>query len=142
MRAVELTTCDQNAPFWILFEKINAITCGIRRLAKKNNARRPGIYGTSGIDGESFASIELFGLSKYLAILQKGLYVPTHASKAGVYPEAEWNDARVGHPSIRDRIVHGAFVMVLEPIFEADFMASSYGFRPEKSAHDAVRCSP
>jgi hypothetical protein len=54
--------------------------------------------GTCGINGESFASIELFGLSKYLAILQKGLYVPTHASKAGVYPEAEWNDAPVGPP--------------------------------------------
>jgi group II intron reverse transcriptase/maturase len=45
----------------------------------------------------------------------------------------------LGIPTIRDRIVQTAFLMILEPIFEADFADSSYGFRPEKSAHDAVR---
>ncbi len=45
----------------------------------------------------------------------------------------------MGIPTIRDRIVQTAFLMVLEPIFEADFSESSYGFRPKKSAHDAIR---
>ena len=45
----------------------------------------------------------------------------------------------MGIPTVRDRIVQTAFLIVLEPIFEADFMESSYGFRPKKSAHGAIR---
>jgi RNA-directed DNA polymerase len=45
---------------------------------------------------------------------------------------------RLGIPALRDRVVQGALKLVLEPVFEADFLPCSYGFRPKRRAHDAV----
>jgi len=98
--------------------------------------------GTSGIDGETCEVIEEQGLDGYLAELQLEMqqerYQP-QAVKRVYIPKANGKKRPLGIPTIRDRIVQTAFLLVLEPIFEADFAETSYGFRPEKSAHDAVR---
>jgi len=98
--------------------------------------------GTSGVDGETFAEIETKGTTEYLAELQKELreerYKPKPVRRVYI-PKANGKKRPLGIPTIRDRVVQTAFLMVLEPIFEADFSETSYGFRPKRSAHDAIR---
>ncbi len=98
--------------------------------------------GTSGVDGVTFADVEKQGLADYLAELQLEMkehrYVPKPVRRVYI-PKANGKQRPLGIPTVRDRIVQTAFLFILEPIFEADFAPSSFGFRPEKSAHDAVR---
>jgi RNA-directed DNA polymerase len=98
--------------------------------------------GTSGVDRETCEQIEAHGLTDYLAELrfemEERRYQPRPVRRVYI-PKANGKLRPLGIPTIRDRIVQTAFLMVLEPIFEADFSASSFGFRPRKSAHDAVR---
>jgi len=98
--------------------------------------------GTSGVDGETFDAIESHGYSEYLAVLQKELkeeqYQPKPVKRVYI-PKKNGTMRPLGIPTVRDRIVQTAFLIILEPIFEADFSDSSFGFRPKKSAHDAVR---
>ena len=98
--------------------------------------------GTTGIDGESFEEIEEKGLSTYLQELQGEMkerrYVPKPVRRVYI-PKSNGGERPLGIPTIRDRIVQTAFLLILEPIFVADFADSSYGFRPQKSAHAAVR---
>jgi RNA-directed DNA polymerase len=98
--------------------------------------------GTSGGDGETFEDIEKRGLILYLQELQREMkerrYVPKPVVRVYI-PKANGGQRPLGIPTIRDRIVQTAFLLILEPIFEADFADSSYGFRPQKSAHAAVR---
>jgi len=98
--------------------------------------------GTSGENGETFEDIEKQGRTEYLAVLQKelkeGQYKPKPVKRVYI-PKKNGKKRPLGIPTIRDRTVQTAFLMILEPIFEADFTESSYGFRPKKSAHEAVR---
>jgi RNA-directed DNA polymerase len=98
--------------------------------------------GASGVDRVTFEDIKAKGIIEYLAELQdelkEGKYKPNPVRRVYI-PKANGKKRPLGIPTIRDRIVQTAFLMVLEPIFEADFSDSSYGFRPRKSAHDAVR---
>jgi len=98
--------------------------------------------GTCGVDGETFEDVEKKGTTTYLAELQLEMkeqrYVPQPVRRVYI-PKPNGKERPLGIPTIRDRIVQTAFLLVLEPIFEADFANSSYGFRPHKSAHDAVR---
>lgn len=98
--------------------------------------------GACGVDEETFGDIEKKGASEYLAGLQLEMmerrYVPQPVRRVYI-PKPNGKERPLGIPTIRDRIVQTAFLLILEPIFEADFTDSSYGFRPEKSAHDAVR---
>jgi len=98
--------------------------------------------GTGGVDGETFDDVEKKGVTQYLAEIQLEMkerrYVPKLVRRVYI-PKPNGKQRPLGIPTIRDRIVQTAFLMILEPIFEADFADSSYGFRPEKSAHDAVR---
>jgi len=98
--------------------------------------------GASGVDGETFEDIEEKGLAIYLQELQMEMkerrYVPKPVRRVYI-PKANGGQRPLGIPTIRDRIVQTAFLLILEPIFEADFAESSYGFRPQKSAHAAVR---
>lgn len=98
--------------------------------------------GAGGVDGETFDDVEKKGIADYLAELQLEMkerrYEPKPVRRVYI-PKPNGKQRPLGIPTIRDRIVQTAFLMILEPIFEADFADSSYGFRPEKSAHDAVR---
>ena len=97
--------------------------------------------GTSGVDGIRFEDIDVQGWSEYLTELGKELkerqYRPQPVKRVYI-PKANGKKRPLGIPTIRDRIVQAAFLMILEPIFEADFVENSYGFRPKKSAHGAI----
>jgi RNA-directed DNA polymerase len=105
------------------------------RLAKLNN-------GAPGIDGVTFEAVAAEGLDALLQQLRDELlvrsYRPTRLRRVEI-PKRGGKGVRViSIPTIRDRVVQGALKLILEPIFEADFQSGSYGYRPKRSAHEAV----
>jgi RNA-directed DNA polymerase len=104
-------------------------------LAKKNN-------GAPGIDGVTFEAIEDSGVEEFLKQLQGELaahrYRPLRNRRKEI-PKGDGKFRVLGIPSIRDRVVQGALKLILEPIFEADFQAGSFGYRPQRTAHGAVQ---
>jgi group II intron reverse transcriptase/maturase len=97
--------------------------------------------GVSGVDGETLEDIEQQGvdnvLSELQTQLQEGRYRPLPVRRAYIPKPGKAEKRGLGIPAIRDRIVQTAAKIVIEPIFEADFVDHSYGFRPKRSAHDA-----
>jgi len=103
-------------------------------VAKKNN-------GAPGIDGVTFAAIEAAGVGRFLAELRDELVARTYRPLGNRRVEIPKDGGKVrvlGIPAIRDRVVQGALKLILEPIFEADFCDGSYGYRPKRTAHEAV----
>jgi len=98
--------------------------------------------GAPGIDGVSFASIEAgSGKEQFLQKLQDELESKSYRTQAvrRVWiPKPDGSKRPLGIPTIRDRVVQMAAKLIIEPIFEADFCDTSYGFRPKRSAHDAA----
>ena len=98
--------------------------------------------GSSGIDGISFEAIENgIGVETLLRELARDLKDKTYRAqpvRRVMIPKADGSLRPLGIPTIRDRVAQMAVKLIIEPIFEADFCAHSYGFRPKKSAHDAV----
>jgi RNA-directed DNA polymerase len=97
--------------------------------------------GASGVDGTTLAQIIASGEEQFLKGIQQTLRDGTYRSLAVrrvVIPKADGRPRPLGIPTIRDRVVQMAAKLVLEPIFEADFRESSYGFRPGLSATDAM----
>lgn len=105
------------------------------RLARENN-------GAPGIDGVTFDSIEAQGVGAFIEEIRKALvehaYVPQRVRKVAIPKDGGKKVRVLSVPTIRDRVVQGALKLVLEPIFEADFQPGSFGYRPRKSAHEAV----
>jgi len=98
--------------------------------------------GSPGVDGMSFEDIEQkIGIERFLLELAQDLkgktYHPSPVRRVMI-PKADGSQRPLGIPTIRDRVAQMAVKLIIEPIFEADFCATSYGFRPKKSAHDAV----
>jgi len=97
--------------------------------------------GAPGIDGVTFAAIEAAGLEGYLLRIRdelvRGTYRPQR-NRICEIPKEKGKTRRLGIPTIRDRVVQGAVKLILEPIFEADFQEGSYGYRPRRTAHQAV----
>lgn len=98
--------------------------------------------GSPGVDGISFEAIEqTTGIDAFLSELAQDLkektYHPSPVRRVMI-PKADGSLRPLGIPTIRDRVAQMAVKLVIEPIFEADFCPNSYGFRPKKSAHDAV----
>ena len=104
------------------------------RLAKEND-------GAPGIDGVTFEAVEAEGVDLFISELRKELvertYRPQRARKVEI-PKDGGKTRQLSIPTLRDRVVQGAVKLVLEPIFEADFQPGSYGYRPRRSAQDAV----
>lgn len=96
-----------------------------------------------GVDGQGIANIEQTGLHQYLTQLQNELRSKRYSSSAVKrvqIPKDQKGSFRcLGIPTLKDRIVQMAVKMVIEPLWESDFITTSYGFRPKKSAQDAIK---
>jgi RNA-directed DNA polymerase len=104
------------------------------RLAKQNN-------GAPGVDGVNFKQIEAQGVEGFLEQLNQELrektYQPLPCRQVDI-PKDGGKTRRLRIPTIRDRVVQGAVLLVLEPIFEADFQPGSFGYRSNRTAHQAL----
>ena len=105
------------------------------QMAKQND-------GAPGSDGVTFEAIEENGVESFLTQLRDELvshtYQPLRARKKEIPKDGGKKVRVLSIPCIRDRVVQGALKLILEPIFEADFQPGSYGYRPKRTAHQAV----
>src|SRR5712692_3858340 len=123
--------------FYALYDKVHRgdILVHAYHLAKANG-------GAAGVDGMRFEDIEKYGVGRFLVELRQELQERRYRPEAVLrvmIPKPDGGERPLGIPTIRDRVVQTAVKLILEPIFEADFNDSAYGYRPKRSAADAVR---
>ena len=128
---------ERDYKFYILYDKMfipYMLQEGYRKV-KANG-------GSPGIDGQTFTDIENSGLEEYLKLLgeelRKRTYKPQAVKRVWI-DKANGGKRPLGIPTIKDRIVQAVCKMIIEPIYEADFEDSSFGFRPERSSKDAMK---
>jgi RNA-directed DNA polymerase len=123
--------------FYLLYDKVYRAD-----ILKHAYRLRRSAGGAAGVDGVGFEDIEAAGVEEWLralaADLREGKYKPQPVRRVMI-PKAGGGERPLGIPTIRDRVVQTAAVLVLEPIFEADFEPNAYGYRPNRSAKDAVK---
>jgi group II intron reverse transcriptase/maturase len=99
--------------------------------------------GAPGIDATTLADVEEYGVDRLLGEvaedLRSGRWRPLPARRVFIPKPGTTEQRPLSIPAVRDRIVQAALKIVLEPIFEADFLPCSFGFRPKRSAHDALQ---
>jgi len=123
--------------FYVLYDKIcrEDVLGHAYALARAN-------AGAPGVDGVTFAQIEVSGVEAWLAGLREDLVAKTYrpdAVRRVMIPKPGGGERPLGIPTIRDRVIQTAAKIVLEPVFEADFEDSAYGYRPRRSAIEAVK---
>ena len=128
---------EPNYRFYLLYDKMyrEDILARAYALAKSNQ-------GAPGVDGQSFWGIESQGLEEWLNGIRKDLRAKTYQPQAVLrvmIPKPGGGERPLGIPTIRDRVVQTAAKLLLEPIFEADFDPNAYGYRPKRSAQDAIQ---
>jgi RNA-directed DNA polymerase len=105
------------------------------QMAKSND-------GAPGSDGVTFEAIDESGVESFLRQIRDELvshtYRPLRARKKEIPKDGGKKVRVLSIPCIRDRVVQGALELILEPIFEADFQSGSFGYRPQRTAHQAV----
>jgi group II intron reverse transcriptase/maturase len=147
-------------------DKVRALQRALYVAAKRNGQRKfPALYdriarpdvlrqaweqvrrnkGAAGIDGETLQAVEAYGVEQMLAELRElllgGRYRPQAARRVYIPKPGRPREQRpLSIPRIRDRVLQTAARLVLEPIFEASFLPCSFGFRPKRSAHQAIGC--
>jgi len=123
--------------FYLLYDKVHREDVLTHAYRLSRAAR-----GTAGVDGVTFPDIESAGVEPWLAALRRELqdqtYRPSPVRRVMI-PKPDGGERPLGIPTIRDRVVQTAVKLVLEPLFEADFEDSAYGYRPQRSAQDAVQ---
>jgi RNA-directed DNA polymerase len=123
--------------FYLLYDKIHRadILSHAYALARANG-------GAPGVDGITFAMIEAAGREGWLAGVREDLAAKTYRPqpvRRVMIPKPGGGERPLGIPTIRDRVVQTAAKPVLEPIFEADFEDSAYGYRPGRSGAEAIK---
>ena len=123
--------------FYVLYDKVfQEHTLN----AAYNRVRSNG--GSPGVDKQSFKDIEAYGIARFLKELgedlRKRTYKPMAVKRVWI-PKSNGGKRPLGIPTIRDRVAQTACKLVIEPIYEADFAEESYGFRPKRNAHGAMK---
>jgi RNA-directed DNA polymerase len=122
--------------FYVLYDKMF-----IPYMLREAWARVKSNDGSPGVDGMTIEKVEQYGVNIYLKELGEELRKQTYrpeAVKRVKIPKASGGERPLGIPTVRDRIAQTVCKMILEPIYEADFEDSSYGFRPNRSSKDAM----
>ena len=128
---------EPNYRFYLLYDKMyrEDILAHAYALVKSN-------AGAPGVDNQSFWGIETVGLEDWLNGLREDLRANTYKPqpvRRVMIPKPGGGERPLGIPTIRDRVVQSAAKLLLEPIFEADFDPNAYGYRPKRSAKDAIQ---
>lgn len=124
--------------FWGIYVHV----CKLETL-QEAYALSKGNDGAPGVDGVTFEQIEAQGIECFLEQIRNELvqrtYAPLPARRREIPKDGGKGKVRVlSIPAIRDRVVQGALKLILEPIMEADFQPGSYGYRPKRTAHEAI----
>ena len=123
--------------FYLLYDKVYRadILAHAYALSKQHG-------GAPGVDGVTFENIERDGLEQWLAAVQEALRTQTYRSqpvRRVLIPKPGGGERPLGIPTIRDRVVQTAALLILQPIFEADMEPTAYGYRPGRAALEAVQ---
>jgi len=129
---------DPGRRFHALYDKVHrrdVLRCAWAKVRSNN--------GAPGIDKITLAAVEEYGVTRLLdelaGELREGRYRPLPSRRVYIPKPGTEEQRPLSIPAVRDRIVQAAAKIVLEPVFEADFLPCSFGFRPRRSQHDALQ---